>query len=235
MAANSAQLPVFTIRNAMIAYGMDDVQLFNGETQAQRFSTEVFDNDFTACMDKTFKELDDDFKSYSTLTVANGQVRLSSGTKRNIKAFIQWTRDRYCLGEDPVNIAYPVANAATHITRYKHHHAFVNKLKTLSDSATPEQFTDKTRWPNWYPTFINFFRAIPGRNGAPLSYVCRPPTVTPPAQYNHFIDKYIDRAPLTGQTFKTDAAEVHTYIIKFTTGNATAEAKMILHASNNNR
>ena len=77
MAAAPAQLPVFTIRDAMIACGMDDVHLFDGETQAQRFATEVFDNDFTACMDKTFEELDDDFKSYSTLTIADGQVRLA--------------------------------------------------------------------------------------------------------------------------------------------------------------
>ena len=43
---------------------MDDAQLFHGETQAQRFATEVFDNDFASRMDKTFKELEDNFKSY---------------------------------------------------------------------------------------------------------------------------------------------------------------------------
>ena len=107
MTAAPAQLPVFTIRDAMIACGMHGVHLFDGETQAQRFATEVFDNDFTACMDKTFKELDGDFKSYSTLTIANGQVRLAPGTKRNIKAFIQWTRDRYRLGENPVQYSIP--------------------------------------------------------------------------------------------------------------------------------
>ena len=166
-------------------------------------------------MDKTFTALEDDFKSYSALTVTNGQIRLTPGTKRNVKAFIQWTRDRYCLGENPAATDYPVNNAVDHIKRYKHHEAFIKKSKTLVDTATPAQFTEKTKWLDWYPTFINFLRAIPGRNGVPLSYISRPDVVLPPAQYNDFIDEYVDRAPLTDQAFTMDAAEVHTYIIKF--------------------
>lgn len=94
-----ATAPVFTMNHAMIACGLDNHPVFAGETQAQQFLTEVFDNNFTSCMDKMFNKLEDYFKSYAALTVANGQIRLTPGTKRNIKAFIQWTRDRYCLGK----------------------------------------------------------------------------------------------------------------------------------------
>ena len=39
---------------------------------------------------------------------------------------------------------------------------------------------------------------------------------------------------MTDPTFIINAAEVHTYIVSFTAGNLTAEAKMKLHANNNN-
>eukprot|EP00957_Ditylum_brightwellii_P069639 5288974-Ditylum_brightwellii.AAC.1 len=97
-------------------------------------------------MDKTYDELDDDFKSYSSFTAVNSQISLLPGTKRNVKAFIQWTRDRYRLGENPVVIPYLVADAAAQIRRYKHHNAFIIKSKTLAETATPEQFTEKKKW-----------------------------------------------------------------------------------------
>ena len=77
-------------------------------------------------------------------------------------------------------------------------------------------------------TFINFLRAILGRNGIPLSYICRPASaIVPTMGYGDFIDECMDKAPLTGQAHLTDAAEVHTYIIKFTLGNPVAEAEMV--------
>ena len=87
MAAPGAN-PPFTLANAMSDCGITDAALFDGDTKASRIATEVFDNDFTSCMDKTYVELYDDLKSYSTLTAAHGQIRLTPGHKKNIKAFI---------------------------------------------------------------------------------------------------------------------------------------------------
>ena len=63
----------------------------------------------------------------------------------------------------------------------------------------PEQKMDKMKFIDWYPTLINFLRAIPGRNGVPLSYLCRPTKVQVKAVYNDFIDEYVDKAPLVRQ------------------------------------
>ena len=68
-------------------------------------------------MDKTFEELDADFKSYSELTANEGRLRFSPGIKRNVKAFIQWTRDEIRLGRDPANTPFPVGRAAELIRR----------------------------------------------------------------------------------------------------------------------
>ena len=51
--------------------------------------------------------------------------------------------------------------------------------------------------------------------------------------YNNFIDEYVDKVTLVGQEFTTDAAEVHNYIVRFTSGNTAASANMVAHASEN--
>ena len=73
----------------MIACGVNYINVFLGDTPAFHLATDIFGDDFTTCMDKTFKEFDSYFKTYSNLTQAQGQIRLLPGIKRNIKAFIQ--------------------------------------------------------------------------------------------------------------------------------------------------
>ena len=66
----------FTIRNALIACSVDNVAIYEGETAAARLANDIFDDDFNACMDKTFEDLDDNLKAYSAMNLANGQIRL---------------------------------------------------------------------------------------------------------------------------------------------------------------
>ena len=104
----------------------------------------------------------------------------------------------------------------------------------ITETAKPENFTDKLKLVKWYPNFINFLHAIPGSNGITLSYICRPASaIVPTTGYGDFIDEYVDKAPLTGQSYLTDAAEVHMYIIKFTSENPVVEAKMLQIAQKN--
>lgn len=82
---------------------------------------------------------------------------------------------------------------------------------------------------------MNFLRSIPGRNGVPLSYICRDNQES--NAYDNtldFIDNYVLMAPLTGDAFTIDAAEVHTYLTRFMSGNTVAETKMLPNASNAN-
>ena len=90
------------------------------------------------------------------------------------------------------------------------------------------------KWIYWYPTLINFLGVIPGSNGVPFNYLCIPTNVQAKAVYKDFIDECVDKAPLAGQVFTTDAAEGHTYIVRFTSGNTIAEAKMVAHTAENN-
>jgi hypothetical protein len=97
MAANPPQVnpaippvpPAFTVYDGMVLCGVNDDNEFEGDTPAVRIVSDLFGDNFATCMDKGLTELDYEFKTYSELTVNQGQVRLLPGTKRNIKAFIQ--------------------------------------------------------------------------------------------------------------------------------------------------
>jgi hypothetical protein len=225
----------FTVRDAMASCGLLDnpagPMLFNGQTQAQRVAFDLFNDDFMSCMDKTFSELDQDFKTYSDLTVAQGQIRMVPGVKTQIKAFVQWVRDEVRYGRAPTMTPFPVNTAATLIRRYKTHEKFIKDSSTISDAAKPKQFTDDTKWEDWVPTFLNYLRLIPGRDGVPLKYICREQEAPDPTPNDDFLDDYVAMAPLAGEAFTIDAATVHTLLTSFIAGNATAENKIQAHAA----
>ena len=168
----AAVLP-FTVLNAIILCEVDNVTHFEGQTQAQRISRDVFDDDFDTCLVKTIEDFDDDLKHYSDLPANSGRIRLNPRQKKNIKALMFWAYDKLRIGQNPAVQAFPVAQAANIIRKSKDNKAFIDKAKTMAETAKPEQFTEKVKWADWFPTFINFLNAIPGRHGLPLGYVCR--------------------------------------------------------------
>jgi hypothetical protein len=115
---------LYSIQDALIRCGVDDGTTFgqfDGQTQAQRIAQDVFDGVFTSCMDKTVAELEDDWKTYAQLTVAQGQIKLRPATKKNIKALLQWARDEIRMGRNPASVEFPVENAVELIKRYTTH------------------------------------------------------------------------------------------------------------------
>ena len=76
------------------------------------------------------------------------------------------------------------------------------------------------------PSFTNFLRSIPGSNGISLSYIVRSNLLPDPTPNTDFMDEYAAMAILTGATFEVDSAEVYTYLVKFISGNNTAESKI---------
>ena len=222
----------YTVLDAMIAIGIDNSALFDGQTQAERIAEGLFDNDFQSCMDKSNDDIDDDLKTWSNLTVSNGQIRLQPVTKKRIKAFSQWVKDKLRRSQDPATEPFNVGLTQDLIRRSKTHSAFVEKAKTLADIAKPDSFSEKTKWIDWKPTFINYLKHIPGRSGVPLNYIVRPTGYT--ANPGDMLDEYVELAPHAGESYATDCSEVHTYIAKFIKGNSTAESIIISHGHTNN-
>ena len=65
-----------TVRSSLVLCSVSDVVDWNDQTHAQCIASDLFDDDFQSFMDKTFSELDKDWKTYSSVTLTNGQIRL---------------------------------------------------------------------------------------------------------------------------------------------------------------
>ena len=224
----------YTVRDAMILCGINDTDVYQQKTPAQRFATDIFSDSFNMCLDKTVEEVNSDIKQYATLTQSQGQIRITPGNRQLIQAFMQWSRDMIRTGREPSFVPFPVQDVAALIRNYKSHKAYVEKSKIITEAAKPIKFKETMKWDDWYPTFLNFLKAIPGRNGVPLSYICRENEQALPHDPNiDYLDNYINQAPLYGDAYTTDAAEVHTYLTNFMSNNQTAEVKMLPHATKN--
>ena len=208
--------------------------IWNGESASQRIADDVFNNSFNTCIDITFTELDDHWKTYSSLTVADGRIRLRPGTKVNIRAFVQWTRDKLRMHEDPGAEMFPMASRMDLIDRYNTHKQWVSDASDMVKSARPKTFTEKIKWSDWKVTLLNFLKSQPGRNGVPLSYVIRSDNVPVQPTYANFLDEYVAREPLQGRAFEHDASKVHSYIICFISENNVAEQKVLPYKDENN-
>ena len=131
----------YTVREAMAECDVNDTDFFEERTQAERLAADLFSDDFHTCMDKTHAELDSAFKTYSDFTQAQGQIRVTSGVKKNIKAFVKWTKDEYRLGRDLEFGAFDSVDTLTLMRRYKTHKQFIDKSSDLSDAAKPSKFS----------------------------------------------------------------------------------------------
>ena len=127
-----------------------------------------------------------------------------------------------------------MGNVTDLIRRSRSHDLFIKKSSSIADTAKPNRFTDKMKWVDWSPSFINFLRCISGRNGTPLSYVIRSNPLPDPTPHTDFLDDYVAMARLNGSAFEVDSAEVHTYIVNFISGKDTVESKIQSHTLTNN-
>ena len=160
--------PLHTVVDALIACGVDNAVLFMGQKQAACITDEIFNGSFlscldiahlqraciadkifngsfSSCLDITFKELDKAFKAYSELIVAQGQICVPAGIRKNIKAFLQWTLDEIRLAQDPSDTPFPVNQVLNLIRRYKTHEQFITNSKTLAEAAKLEKFKEATK------------------------------------------------------------------------------------------
>ena len=59
-------------------------------------------------MDKSPAEIDDDFKSFSTVTTSHRKISLAHGIKIDTKAFIQWTKYVISTGRYPTRMEFTI-------------------------------------------------------------------------------------------------------------------------------
>ena len=220
--------PPYTLLQAIVRCGLTQID-------AEVFAREVYMDDFERCKDITDDDLYDDYKTFSGLTQAQGQIRVLPGQKKKIKAFNHWVKDQYRLGLDPTDTMFPVENTIALLERASDHKYFLDEAETLAKAVKPEKFSKDLVWDNWASTFVNYLRVIPGQNGIPLKYVIRDNEQADPTPNKNFLDDYIKNAPLVGEAFIIDANDVHFILANLIAHNDEASSIIIkLHEGKEN-
>ena len=216
--ASTAPVP-FTVIKKMTACGIDLASV-------KISATEIFMDYFETCKDISNDDIDDKLKTFYILTVAQGQIHLMPESKQNIKAFNQWVKDQFRLGVEATTLEFTVNTSAELLHRVKTHKIFVARSYAIALAEKPEKLTRDKKWEDWAPSFLNYLRAIPVQDGVPLKCIVRNNEMPDAIPNVDFLDDYIINAPLTGQAFTIDAAEVHTFIVNFI--NQNDESKSII-------
>ena len=133
---------------------------------------DMFNNDFASFIDKTHDKIDSHLKTYANLTIAQGNIRIKPGIKRGLKIVLQRVKDLIRTSLDPTIVPFPVFDVKLLMRRHKTHKNFTKKLASMTATTMPAPFTPSMKWSEWVPTFLNFLRTIPGRDGVPLDYIC---------------------------------------------------------------
>ena len=68
--------------------------IVNGNNAAEIIAAGVFNENSITCVDIKFSKIDNNWKTYSRLTVAEGRIRIRPRTKVKTRAFVQWARDK---------------------------------------------------------------------------------------------------------------------------------------------
>ena len=209
--------PPYTVETAMTACGFTDIV-------AARIASEFFDDQFSSCKNQTHTDMKDAFKSLASLSIASGGMKFTPKQKSFITNFSHWVKHQYRMGRDPALLRYPFTDTTVIKNKASIHSMYIERHETIATAAKPEKLTKDIRWDDWYPSFLNYLRTIPGRKGIPLQYVVRDnemPTNKPLADY---LDEYIDRADLNGDAYDGDTLQVHIYIVNLIAGNDEAES-----------
>jgi hypothetical protein len=215
--AYDGKVPPYDVITAMLACGLD-------ATKAKLIATELFDDMFEACIDKTIDELKDNFKSLAAIPKADGGVKIAPGQKTKVTSFTLWVKHQYRMGRDPTTLKYPYDKAIMIKQKAATHKLYMIRYEAISAAAKPERLTKDTKWEEWAPSFLNYLRTIPGRDGVPLLYITREQEAPDPTPKTDYLDEYINNAPLTGNAFVSDAAQVHVYLINMIAQNDEAES-----------
>ena len=137
------------------------------------FSTQIFIDNSETCKDISNDNIYNTRKTFSILTVAQGQISLMPASKQKTKAFKQWVKYQFRIGMEPTPLEFPVNNAEELLRRVKTHKMFVARSDDIALAAKPDKLTKDKKWEDWAAYFLNYLRAIPGRDGVPLKYIVR--------------------------------------------------------------
>ena len=112
----------------------------NGKNGAEMISGDVFNENFNTCVNIKFSKIEDNWKTYSGPTVAEGGIRLRPRTKVNIRAFVQWERRKIGQYYYPSLTLFPLAERDDLIKGFNTHKQWLEYAANLAHKYIPNNF-----------------------------------------------------------------------------------------------
>jgi hypothetical protein len=202
----------YTVRQAMVACGFNDVIQRAAMTDAQRVAEESFDNDFQTALYLDDADVASEAKRFSTFTQAAGKISWTVPQKNKVKAFIFWVQDLHRKGLQPTLLPFLTQETSAEILNRKIQlDHFTTKADQHISTVKVPPLKHENEWYNWKPQFTNLLKGIPGLQKVPLSYVIRPNPTPEPIQHTlhlPYLEQLEVTAPLDGDVYKADNTRV---------------------------
>ena len=99
-----------SITSALTLFGvLSDTRdiIFNGSHAYDSITNEVFNNNFNTCIALNLYNINENWNTYVSLTVAEGRTRLRLRTKVIIRDFVHWVRENIRMSDDPAANPFP--------------------------------------------------------------------------------------------------------------------------------
>ena len=115
--------------------------IFNGNNAVEMIDADVFNENFHTHVDIKFSDLEDNWKTNSGITVAEGRIRLRPITKVNIRAFFHWAREKIRQDEDPSLNLFPFSDRDDIIERLNTHKKWLGDATNMVNNSMTKNFT----------------------------------------------------------------------------------------------
>ena len=126
MAAVNPPLPVpLTVIKNMTACGLS-------LAYATIFATQIFHGRFYNLQRYLEQRFNGALKTFSILTIAQGQIRLFPASKQKIKAFTQWNKNQFRLRINPTTLVFTVDKTAQLLYCSKNHNIIVARSAVIA-------------------------------------------------------------------------------------------------------
>ena len=77
--AAPVHIPINNVRGLLVTCGVNDQDIYQNQTPAQRMAAEMFADDLETFMEVSNQEISDNLKAYGELSVAQGRLRFAVG------------------------------------------------------------------------------------------------------------------------------------------------------------
>ena len=192
-------------------------------------STEAGFNSLNNLNDIEEKDIWDMADSFQKRTIANC-INFGMRCTKWLLAMMHWVQDFSHCSRQPTIDDFIMANdfkqaLSTTAQRTSLRKVDMDQVDTISKAADPGKLKDERKWPEWYPTFVNYLSTIPGVYGVPLSYVAQDNEAPDHACdfAGDFTEEIIACAPLDGPKFRADARKAHQLLKNFLTAESAEQ------------